>query len=147
MQFPDQNEAEAAIRALEDGLRLTLHRFPFLAGTLRLADAETGKLALDYPVDITDDDMRKLFRTKQVPLNEYDFPHTYEQLQRAGMPSKTFQAAMFVPEDFCNFPGIPRLGDGQVDFKKSDAPAMRVQACFIPGGLVLSMLVLRSLEV
>jgi hypothetical protein len=144
-KFPDQNEAEAAIRCLEGGLRLTLQRFPFLAGTLRLADTETGKLALDYPVEITDEDMRELFRTKQVPFHEHDFPHTYEQLQRAGMPSKTFHAAMFVPDDFCDFAGIPGFGEGQVDFKKSDAPVLRVQACFIPGGLVLSMLVLPSL--
>jgi hypothetical protein len=46
---------------------------------------------------------------------------------------------MFVPDDFADFPGIPEFGEGQVDFTLSDAPAMRLQACFIPGGLVLSM--------
>jgi hypothetical protein len=138
-QFPNQNEAETAIQALDDGLRLTLQRFPFLAGTLRLADEESGRLALDHPVEVTDDDMRKLFRTKQIPFHEHEFPYTYEQLQKDGMPSSTFHAAMFVPDDFGDFAGIPEFGEGQVDFKKSDAPAMRVQACFIPGGLVLSM--------
>jgi hypothetical protein len=46
---------------------------------------------------------------------------------------------MFVPEDLANFSGVPRSGEGKVNFEKSDAPAMRVQAFFIPGGLVLSM--------
>jgi hypothetical protein len=55
------------------------------------------------------------------------------------MPSSAFHAAMFVPDDFKDFPGIPEFGEGQVDFTQSDAPAMRLQACFIPGGLVLSM--------
>jgi len=61
------------------------------------------------------------------------------------MPSSAFHAAMFVPDDFVNFPGIPEFGEGQVDFTKSDAPAMRVQACFIPGGLVLSMYIHHSI--
>jgi hypothetical protein len=60
------------------------------------------------------------------------------------MPSSAFHAAMFVPDDFADFPGIPEFGEGQVDFTKSDAPAMRVQACFIPGGLVLSMYIHHS---
>jgi hypothetical protein len=46
---------------------------------------------------------------------------------------------MFVPDDFKDFPGIPEFGEGQVDFTQSDAPVMRLQACFRPGGLVLSM--------
>jgi hypothetical protein len=83
--------------------------------------------------------MRKLFRSKQIPYDEQIFPYTYRQLRRDGMPSSAFHAHMFVPDDFVNFPGIPEFGEGQVDFTRSDAPAMRVQACFIPGGLVLSM--------
>jgi hypothetical protein len=55
------------------------------------------------------------------------------------MPPSALKSEMFVPEDLANYPGIPRDGEGKVDFDKSDAPAMRVQAFFIPGGLVLSM--------
>ncbi|KAH3917024.1 hypothetical protein HBI56_167900 [Parastagonospora nodorum] len=142
--FPDQNEAEAAIKALSDGLRLTLQRFPFLAGTLSLADHESGRLTLDYPTCITFEDMDKLLRSKQIHYDEKTFPYTYEQLRQDGMPSSAFHAAMFVPDDFVDFPGIPEFGEGQVDFTKSDAPAMRVQACFIPGGLVLSMYIHHS---
>lgn len=80
-----------------------------------------------------------MFRSKQIPIHPVSFPHTYEQLKRAGMPPSAFKSAMFVPEDFANYPGIPAHGEGKVDFEKSDAPAMRVQAYFIPGGLVLSM--------
>jgi hypothetical protein len=83
--------------------------------------------------------MSKLLRSKQIPYDDKAFPYTYEQLRRDGMPSSAFHAAMFVPDDFADFPGIPEFGEGQVDFTLSDAPAMRLQACFIPGGLVLSM--------
>ncbi|KAL5120141.1 hypothetical protein ACEQ8H_001967 [Pleosporales sp. CAS-2024a] len=137
--FPDQNEAEAAIKALGDGLYLTLQRYPFLAGTLSLADDESGKLELEYPTCITTEDMAKLFRSKQIPYDKHTFPYTYEQLRRNGMPSSAFHAAIFLPDDFADFPGIPEFGEGQVDFTRSDAPVLRVQACFIPGGLVLSM--------
>jgi hypothetical protein len=61
------------------------------------------------------------------------------------MPSSAFHAEMFVPDDFNDFAGIPEFGEGQVDFTKSDAPAMRLQACFIPGGLVLSMYIHHSI--
>lgn len=143
-KFPDQTEAEAAIKALAGGLRLTLRRFPFLAGTLSLTDHESGKLGLDYPTQITDEDLAKLLQSKQIPFDEKNFPYTYEQLRRDGMPSSAFHAAMFVPDDFVDFPGIPEFGEGQVDFNISDAPAMRLQACFIPGGLVLSMYIHHS---
>ncbi|KAF1834945.1 hypothetical protein BDW02DRAFT_620534 [Decorospora gaudefroyi] len=137
--FPNQNHAEAAIHALGTGLRLTLKKFPFLAGTLRLADRKTGKLALDYPIEVSDDDMNRMFRSKQIPFNETTFPHSYEQLKRDGMPPSAFKGDIFVPEDLANYVGVPRNGEGKIDFDKSDAPAMRVQAFFIPGGLVLSM--------
>lgn len=121
-----------------------MQRFPFLAGTLSLADLGSGRLALHYPTDITEEDMNKLLRTKSIPFDQQTFPYTYENLRKNGMPSSAFHAAMFVPDDFVEFPGIPEFGEGQVDFKKSDAPAMRLQACFIPGGLVLSMYIHHS---
>lgn len=83
--------------------------------------------------------MGLMFRSKQVPLHRESFPYTYEQLKRNGMPPSAFKNTMFVPEDLANYPGIPASGEGKVDFELSDAPAMRVQAYFIPGGLVLSM--------
>lgn len=120
-------------------MRLTLNKFPFLAGTLTLADRKAGKLALNYSTDITSEQLNRVFRSKQIPYHETDFPHTYEQLKRDGMPPSALRSAMFVPEDLANYAGIPRDGEGKVDFDKSDAPAMRTQAFFIPGGLVLSM--------
>lgn len=106
---------------------------------LTLADRETGRLALHYPEELSDKDMRHMFRAKQIPLHRETFPFTYEQLKRRGMPPSAFKSAMFVPEDFANYAGIPASGEGKVNFELSPAPAMRVQAYFIPGGLVLSM--------
>lgn len=137
--FPDQSQAEAAIHALRAGLRLSLKRYPFLAGTLTLAERESGRLALEYPIEIADEEMACMFRSREIPLHPVTFPHTYEQLKQAGMPPSAFKSTMFVPQDFTNYPGIPTNGEGKVDFEKSDAPVMRIQAYFIPGGLVLSM--------
>jgi hypothetical protein len=88
---------------------------------------------------VSDDLLNCMFRSKQISFHKSTFPHTYEQLKRDGMPPSAFKSDMFVPEDFANYPGVPSNGEGKIDFDKSDAPAMRVQAFFIPGGLVLSM--------
>jgi hypothetical protein len=55
------------------------------------------------------------------------------------MPPHVFKAELFRPDDLLNYPGIPPNGEGIVDFTRSNAPAFRFQANFIPGGLVLSM--------
>ncbi|KAJ4986235.1 hypothetical protein SVAN01_08282 [Stagonosporopsis vannaccii] len=141
--FPDQNNAEAAIQALDHGLRLTLQKFPFLAGVLSLTDDKSGRLQLQYPVDVADPALTKgLFAAKQILVD--DFPQPYEELKRAGMPPSAFKCATFLPDDFANFPGVPANGEGLCDFNLSEAPVMRVQACFIPGGLVLSIYVHHS---
>jgi hypothetical protein len=88
---------------------------------------------------VSDDDLKCVFRSKQIAFDEATFPHTYQQLKQNGMPPSAFKCTTFVPEDLANWPGVPSNGEGKVDFDRSDAPAMRIQAFFIPGGLVLSM--------
>lgn len=140
LQFPDLNNAEAAIQALDDGLRLTLQKFPFLAGKLSLVDDDSGRLQLQYPVDVMDCVATEgLFSAKQISID--DFNHSYEDLKRAGMPPSAFRSATFLPDDFANYPGVPINGEGICNFNLSAAPVMRVQACFVPGGLVLSIYV------
>ncbi len=138
MQFPNQNELEAAIHALDYGLRLTLETFPFLAGTLSLTDRCSGRLSLKYPLNISEEEMRRLFHSKQILFHEENFPYSYLDLKRAGMPPSAFKSSIFVPDDLAMFPGVPASGEGKIDFDLSDAPVMRIQANFIPGGLVLS---------
>jgi len=141
--FRDQNNAEAAIAALDDGLRLTLQKLPFLAGMLSLADDGSGKLQLQYYTDVTDCEATKgLFAAKQILVD--DFSHSYEVLKQNGMPPSAFKSTTFLPDDFANFPSVPTNGEGLCDFERGEAPVMRVQACFIPGGLVLSTYVHHS---
>ncbi|KAH6639870.1 trichothecene 3-O-acetyltransferas-like protein [Boeremia exigua] len=141
--FPDQNNAEAAIHALDAGLRLTIQKFPFLAGMLSLAGDGSGRLQLEYPVDVTGREATKgLFAAKLIVMD--DFPHHYERLKKTGMPPSAFRSATFLPDDFANYPGVPANGEGLCDFNQSDAPVMRIQACFIPGGLVLSVYIHHS---
>ncbi|KAF3036916.1 hypothetical protein E8E12_004258 [Didymella heteroderae] len=138
--FPDQNNAEAAIQALDDGLHLTLQEFPFLAGKLSLSDSTSGRLQLLYPVDVMDGVATEgLFSAKQISIDDFNRP--YEELKRAGMPPSAFKSATFLPDDFVHYPAVPANGEGVCDFKRGEAPVMRVQACFIPGGLVLSIYV------
>ena len=131
-------KSENAIYALEHGLRRTLQTFPFLAGTLSLTDRHSGRLSLEYPVKVSDDEMRLLFHSKQIPYHKDNFPYSYTDLKRNSMPPGAFKSDIFVPDDLAMYPGVPPHAEGKVDFDLSNAPVMRVQANFIPGGLVLS---------
>lgn len=143
IKFADQNNAEAAIQALDNGLHLTLQKFPFLAGILSLAGDSSGRLQLQYPANIMDPGMTKgLFSAKQILVD--DFHQSYEELKKAGMPPSAFKSATFLPDDFANWEGVPANGEGLCNFELSDVPVMRAQACFIPGGLVMSVYVHHS---
>ncbi|CAI6337980.1 unnamed protein product [Periconia digitata] len=136
--FPDGNQMEAAITALDQGLKETLKIFPFLAGTLKLA--ELGKLRLTYPTQVPDPRAAGIFAIKKVDLGD-DFPHTYEELKQQGMPPSAFMPEIFCPDDLADkkkYPYMPAHAEGIVDCDKVAVPALRVQANFIPGGLVLS---------
>ena len=132
--FPDAGQRCAAIRALEHGLRASLHSFPFLAGKLSLAEDRSGKLTLTYPTQVPDLKASGIFACK---VNETF--RTYDDLRAAGMPPDAFPGSRLRPDDFANYPGIPPDGEGVVDFSDGkQAPVMRVQANFISGGLILS---------
>lgn len=138
--FPDARHRSAAVQALEHGLRASLHSFPFLAGKLRLADDRSGKLTLTYPAQVPDLEASGIFAWK---CNETF--RTYDDLRAAGMPPDAFPGSRLRPDDFANYPGIPPDGEGVVDFSDGkQAPVMRVQANFIPGGLILSTYVHHS---
>ncbi|KAF2709392.1 hypothetical protein K504DRAFT_273448 [Pleomassaria siparia CBS 279.74] len=134
--FPDSNQAESAIKGLVDGLQVTLASFPFLAGSIRLADSESGKLSLTYATEITDVQRSGLLTSKQ--LSPDDYPCTYEELKREGMPPSAITGSIFCPDNIRNLPGLDD-GNGFVDFTKTDAPAMSIQLTFIPGGLILGI--------
>jgi hypothetical protein len=122
---------------LSNGLRKTLKKFPFLAGTLSLCDDASGKLTLAYPNEVPDMTESRLFASKIVTPDHFDY--SYEQLKAQGMPPHVFTPELFRPDDLLNYSGIPPNGEGMVDFEKSSAPVFRCQATFIPGGLVLFM--------
>lgn len=136
--FPDHSKRSDAANALERGLRASLHSFPFLAGELSLADDDSGKLTLTYPAHVSD--MEGMFAQKH-----NDTFHAYSDLKERGMPPDAFPGTRLRPADFSKYPGIPADGEGIVDFSNGNtAPVMRVQADFIPGGLILSTYVHHS---
>jgi hypothetical protein len=131
--FPDPNQRENAVQALECGLHAALQSFPFLAGKLNLANDSSGKLVLTFPTDVSDLVVSGVFAWK---TNE-SF-RSFEDLKRGGMPPDAFPGSRLRPDDFKNYPGIASDGEGIVNFHDGkQAPVMRVQAEFIPGGLVL----------
>lgn len=131
--FPEATQRENAVRALECGLHATLQSFPFLAGKLSLADDSSGKLVLTFPTNVPNG-ASGVFAWK---TNETF--RTYEELKREGMPPNAFPGSRLRPDDFGRYPGIPPDGEGIVNFDDGNqAPVMRVQADFIPGGLILS---------
>ena len=133
--FPDINQLEAAIAALTGGLRRTLEHYPFLAGTLSLADDDSGKVVLSYPTELPDLVASGLYRSKIIN----DFPE-YKELKQRGMPPEEFTGRRLLPDDFSRYPGVPTDGEGLVDFENGNkAPVMRIQANFTPGGLVLAV--------
>ncbi|KAH7125089.1 transferase family-domain-containing protein [Dendryphion nanum] len=134
--FPDGSQNEDATRALEAGLQATLCSFPFLAGTIQPADPETGKLSLEYSSDVPNVRTARLFSFSSIPPSQ-DYPYTYEQLKRDGMPQRAFTGEMFCPHVLRDYPGIPKDAEGIMD-SKHPVPALAVEAFFIPGGLVLS---------
>ncbi|KAF2649868.1 trichothecene 3-O-acetyltransferas-like protein [Lophiostoma macrostomum CBS 122681] len=133
--FPDGAQAEDAIHALSAGLRVTLMKFPFLAGRLGPEDPETGKLSLRFPGEISDEVMAVIFHSKIL----YDYPFTYEALKTRGFPMLACKGEWFCPDILRKTSGIPPLAEGLTDFKGNSIPALSVQATFIPGGLVLSV--------
>jgi hypothetical protein len=131
--FPDPYQRENAVQALERGLHAALESFPFLAGKLSLANDSSGKLVLTFPTNLSDLGASGVFAWK---INESFRP--FEDLKRGGMPPDAFPGSRLRPDDFKNFPGIAPDGEGIVNFDNGNqAPVMRVQAEFIPGGLIL----------
>jgi hypothetical protein len=136
--FPDDINIEAAVKALAEGLRVTLQTLPFLAGTVGPADPITGKLSVSYPTKIPDLHDVGLFRFEKL-TRPRGYPHTYEQLKAGGMPPSAFPGRIFCPEVLRDktIRGIPQYAEGLIACKEI-APILAVQAFFFSGGMVLS---------
>ncbi|KAF2258346.1 hypothetical protein CC78DRAFT_572585 [Lojkania enalia] len=133
--FPSSSEAETAVQALAEGLRVTLNRFPFLAGTLGPEDPVTGKLQLRYPAVVTNAHVADLFTWEIVPNENYNYAH----LKRQGMPASVFLGQIFAPRTLREHPGISAPDvEGIISYKDNSTPVIGIGAFFIPGGLVLS---------
>ncbi|KAF2278060.1 uncharacterized protein EI97DRAFT_282490 [Westerdykella ornata] len=131
--FPDDSQIQNAVDTLAKALRNTLTALPFLAGTIGPADAETGKLSLKYPTSDYDVLEAGLFASKIL-----DHPYTYTQLKRMGMPPSAFTGKVFCPDVLRDRPGIPPYAEGLTSNQEA-LPVLAVQACFLTGGLVLSI--------
>lgn len=134
--FPDESQAEAAVQLLTQCFHATVRKFPFLAGTLGPAHRQSKKLSLTYPADMSSSYMAPLFASRKLTSSE--FPYTYNELQKAGMPTSVTKGHWFFPDYLRNKPGVPADGEGTVRYIGAWLPVLVAQAFFIHGGLFLS---------
>ncbi|KAF1993755.1 hypothetical protein P154DRAFT_449360 [Amniculicola lignicola CBS 123094] len=132
---------EDAISALGSGLHMTFEQLPYLAGHLGPVDTQTGRLPLTYPKEITNVQDSGVFSYTMISDPKYD----YERLKSLGMPLSMFRGEVVCPHILRGNDGIePRIAEGHQKLHGTSTPVTGVQACFIPGGLILSVYIHHS---
>ncbi|KAF1918816.1 hypothetical protein BDU57DRAFT_440463, partial [Ampelomyces quisqualis] len=137
--FKDISYAVDALHNLRTGLSRTLQQYPFLAGTVKVADASSGVLKATYPEPIRQDYGDIMLSTSHALAANAKFD--YYTLEKAGFPPAMLPAFAFCPIGLRNHAGLddPYAKLGASAAKGYRIPIMCAQATFIPGGLVLSV--------
>lgn len=139
--FPNLEHAVFAIDALRRGLVATLHKLPYLAGSISLPDPSKGHLQVIYNGDTVDVDISTIFSaTLEAAHNsQYD----YNELVADGFSSLQLPMDVFCPETLQYHPALDDgdpFAERMTTFSKGlPLPVFAAQATFIPGGIVLSM--------
>jgi BAHD acyltransferase len=134
--FPDPNLRKDAQIVLAAGLLATLRQFPFLAGTVEVADPETGLLKVQYPNNVDEESVRQILTTNELDLEILD----YETLREAGFPPSSLPADTLCPTILISHPGIDdQYAEVLTTFSKGQPiPIFASQLNSIRGGLILS---------
>ncbi|KAJ4354466.1 uncharacterized protein N0V89_006203 [Didymosphaeria variabile] len=131
--------ADDAVGALKAGFAATIRQLPFLAGTIRLSDAETGRLAIQYPESPFDELIDQIFTISYGQAGNPDLEYT--KMEKDGFPPLPMWRDVFCPSLLRNHPGLDdEYAAGLISFKKElPVPVLAAQATFVRGGLVLSV--------
>lgn len=134
--FPDPNSRKDAQVVLAAGFLSTLRQFPFLAGTVEVANSETGRLKVQYPNNVGEESVRQIFTTNELDLDTLD----YETLREAGFPPSSLPADSLCPTILISHPGMDdQYAEVLTTFSKGKPiPIFAAQLNFIRGGLILS---------
>ncbi|KAF2447742.1 hypothetical protein P171DRAFT_518795 [Karstenula rhodostoma CBS 690.94] len=138
-EFPDPGHLEDAIHALRAGFAATIRQLPFLAGTIRLSDPDTGRLFLQHPESLSDELIDKIFTFSYDQAGNPALEYT--KMEKNGFPPQPLWRDVFCPSFVKNHPGLDdEFAAGLISFKKEQpVPVFAAQATFIRGGLVLSI--------
>lgn len=126
-------DAQAVLTA---GLLATLRQFPFLAGTVKIKDDETGGLTVEYPSSINLKHASQLLTAKDADLASLE----YRKLCEDGVPPSRLPADVLCPSVLVSHPGLEdQYAEGLTTFaKRQPLPVFASQVNFVPGGLILS---------
>lgn len=127
--LPDPTAKDAAVSRVRKGVEATLIAFPMLAGTLTTISDDNG---CQRTVVRRHGDSLDAFDTGALVVDELDhnaFPFNYEQYRDMGFPTKE------LPAERATLP--------YADPSKQP-PVCVIKISFIPGGLILAIVVERS---
>lgn len=134
--FPVPNSRKDAQIVLAAGFLATLRQFPFLAGTVEVANSETGLLRVQYPENVDEESVKQILTTNELDLDTLD----YDTLREAGFPPSSLPADSLCPTILISHPGIDdQYAEVLTTFSKGKPiPIFAAQLNFIRGGLILS---------
>ncbi|KAL5393447.1 hypothetical protein DPSP01_000268 [Paraphaeosphaeria sporulosa] len=138
-EFPDPGYLEDAVDALRAGFAATIHQLPFLAGTIRLSNPDTGRLSLQHPESLSDELIDQIFTFSYDQAGNAVLEYT--KMEKNGFPPLAIWRDVFCPVLLRNHPGLDdEFAAGLISFKKEmPVPVFAAQATFLRGGLVLSI--------
>ncbi|KAF1972889.1 hypothetical protein BU23DRAFT_390486, partial [Bimuria novae-zelandiae CBS 107.79] len=138
-EFSDPALAQDAAKALRTGLTRTMQQFPFLAGSLRLADAKMDRVSLQYPDSISDGVIDQIFTVSYDQVENPDLE--FAKMETAGFLPLPIWGDVFCPKLLRSYPGLEdEFAVRLVSFNKGvPVPVLAAQATFVRGGLVLSV--------
>jgi len=134
--FPVPNSRKDAQIVLAAGFLATLRQFPFLAGTVEVANSETGLLRVQYPENVDEESVKQILTTNELDLDTLD----YDTLREAGFPPSSLPADSLCPTILISHPGMDdQYAEVLTTFSKGKPiPIFAAQLNFIRGGLILS---------
>ncbi|KAJ4992449.1 trichothecene 3-o-acetyltransferase [Stagonosporopsis vannaccii] len=121
---------------LTGGLLATLRQFPFLAGTVKVKDIETGELTVKYPKNIDSNIASQMLTVKDCDLDSLE----YRTLCEDGVPPSRLPADTLCPSGLVSHPGLEdQYAEGLTTFaRRQSLPVFATQINSVPGGLILS---------
>ena len=123
------SDMDSTTKRITSTVKRTITHLPILAGRVRPASSPEEGQRRCFEVAVTLENVKK-FAPEIKHLTHEEFPHVYENLERAGMPPSTF-----INDNLTPLPNIP---------DPLESPVFAVQLNFVVGGLIVALNLHRS---